>query len=147
MAKNTGYSRQQCCQGLTSGFITSSDSCFNTMSFSVSKSNHFNCCLIAEICRWDLKHEPFGILLLKLFLCCESLTDGLNFEPVVFIRENKKYYFNCYASSKNLAYFSIAHLLHLSSAKLILFFIQFVIQACWSLHKGVVQLRNTKVKK
>lgn len=131
MAKNTGYSRQQCCQGLTSGFITSSDSCFNTMSFSVSKSNHFNCCLkIAEICRWDLKHDPFGILLLKLFLCCESLTDGLNFEPVVFIRENKKYYFNCYASSKNLAYFSIAHLLHLSSAKLILFFIQFVIQAC-----------------
>lgn len=48
------------------------------MSFSVSKSNHFNCCLIAEICRWDLKHDPFGILLLKLFLCCESLTDGLN---------------------------------------------------------------------
>lgn len=84
MAKNTGYSRQQCCQGLTSGFITSSDSCFNTMSFSVSKSNHFNCCLIAEICRWDLKHDPFGILLLKLFLCCESLTDG-----VVFIREIK----------------------------------------------------------
>lgn len=54
------------------------------MSFLVFKSNYFNCCLIVEICRWDLKYDFFGILLLKFFLCCELFIDG-----VVFIREIK----------------------------------------------------------
>lgn len=93
------------------------------MSFLVFKSNYFNCCLIVEICRWDLKYDFFGILLLKFFLCCELFIDGLNFELVVFIRENKKYYFNCYVFFKNLVYFFIVYFLYLLLVKLILFFI------------------------
>lgn len=44
---------------------------------------------------------PFWNFVIETFSVLRITYRWFEFEPVVFIRENKKYYFNCYASSKN----------------------------------------------